>query len=97
MANLRVIKKDIDFLVTEVISDCWGFIYANEGKKSEEAIEIMSEAVDLRNQLFSKVNSPDKSNIKKHYKAVNQELLKGVDALFVKISNLASDKPSGKK
>jgi SHS2 domain-containing protein len=92
MANLRVIKKDIDFLVTEVISDCWGLIYSNEGRKSEEAIEIVSEAVDLRNQLYSKVNHPDKSNIKTYYKAVNQELLKGVDALFVKISNLASAK-----
>ncbi len=92
MANLRIIKKDIDFLVTEVISDCWGFIYANEGNKSEEAIEIISEAVDLRNKLYESINHPDKSNLKKHYKAVNIALLKGVDNLFMKISSLASGK-----
>ena len=89
MANLRVIKKDIDFLLTEVISDCWAFIYSNPAKKGDEAIEIISDAVELRNNLYDRVNKPEKSNIKAYYKAVNEDLLKGADALFMRISNLA--------
>ncbi len=88
MANLRIVKKDIDFLLSEVISDCWTFIYINPDKKSEEAVEIMNEAIELRNNLYSRVNNPDKTNIKAFYKAINQDLLKGVDSLFVKISSL---------
>lgn len=89
MASLRVIKKDVDFLVSEVISDCWMFIYLNPGKKYEEAVEVISEAVELRNNLYGKINNPDKSNVKKYYKAVNEELLKEIDSLFLKISALA--------
>ncbi len=89
MASLRFIKKDIDFLVSEVISDCWTFIYLNGGNKGEQALAIINEAVDLRNDLYNRVNNPDKENVKKHFKAVNEDLLKGVDSLFVKISEMA--------
>ena len=89
MASIRVIKKDVDFLVSEVISDCWMFVYLNPGKKYAEAVEIISEAVDLRNSIYEKINRPDKTNVKKYFKSVNEELLKSVDALFLKISALA--------
>ena len=89
MASIRVIKKDVDFLVSVVISDCWMFVYFNPGKKYEEAVEIISEAVELRNSLYEKINRPDKANVKKYFKSVNEELLKSVDALFLKISALA--------
>ncbi|NTV19194.1 MAG: hypothetical protein HGA83_07175 [Bacteroidales bacterium] len=48
----------------------------------------MNNAVELRNELFSRINNVDKADVKKHFKAINQDLLKGVDALFVSISNL---------
>ena len=89
MASIRVIKKDVDFLISEVISDCWMFVYLNPGKKYDEAVEIISEAVDLRNSIYEKINRPDKTNVKKYFKSVNEELLKSVDALFLKISALA--------
>ncbi len=88
MASLRLIKKDVDFLVSEVVSDCWMFVYLNPGKKYEEAVSLIEDAVDLRNKLYDKINHPDKTNMKMHYKAVNEELLKGVDSLFLKISAL---------
>ena len=89
MANLRVIKKDIDYLVMEVISDCWVFLYVNECKKLEEVIAVINEAVALRNGLYDRVNNPDKENIKKHYKEINKDLFTGVDSLFQKISRIA--------
>ncbi len=88
MASLRTIKKDIDFLVSEVISDCWVFMYINPDQKAEEAVAIINDAVTLRNELFERVNIRQKENAKKHFKLINQDLLKGVDALFMRISNL---------
>lgn len=88
MANLRVVKKDIDFLLSQVISDCWTFVYINPSKKSEEAVEVMNDAIGLRNDLYSRVNHPDKNDTKGFYKTVNQDLLKGIDALFIRISGL---------
>ncbi|KAF5048674.1 MAG: hypothetical protein KA300_00880 [Bacteroidales bacterium] len=88
MASLRTIKKDIDFLVSEVISDCWVFMYINPEEKTDEAVSIINDAVVLRNELFERVNSKEIESPKKHYKAISQDLLKGVDALFIRISGL---------
>ena len=88
MASLRTIKKDIDFLVSEVISDCWVFMYINPEEKTDEAVSIINDAVALRNELFERVNTREIENPKKHFKTVSQDLLKGVDALFIRISEL---------
>ena len=88
MASLRTIKKDIDFLVSEVISDCWVFMYINPEENTDEAVSIINDAVVLRNELFERVNSKEIESPKKHYKAISQDLLKGVDALFIRISGL---------
>ena len=90
MASLKIIKKDIDYLISEVVSDCWTFLYINPDKKAEDIVEIINDSVKLRNELFTRVNNPDKSNIKAHYRAINQDLLTGVDTLFQRISQLTN-------
>ena len=92
MASIKRLKKDIDFFIEEVISDCCTFMYLYPDKKQEEAISIIRDAVELRNKLYDKTNHPQENPKKAYYKAVNKELLEGVDALFQKISELT--KPS---
>ena len=88
MASIRRLKKDIDFFVEEVISDCCSYMYVYPNKKREEAIQIIQDAIALRNKLYGKVNNPQDNPRKEYYKAVNKELLEGVDALFQQISGL---------
>ena len=88
MANLRVFKKDVIFLINEVISDCWVFMYLNRDKNVEEANKIVADAVELGDNIFEQINHYPKEDAKKHFKALNQKLLEGVDALFVRLSGL---------
>jgi hypothetical protein len=87
MASIRNIKKDIDYLVNEVVSDCCTFMYLYPEKKQEEALTIINETLDLRNQLIVRINHPE-GKPKAHYRAIFQDLLKGVDESFKKISTL---------
>ena len=89
MANLRSFKKDVIFLVNEVISDCWVFMYLNREKNVDEAKKIVADAVELGDNLFEQINHYPKDDAKKHFKALNQKLLEGVDALFVRLSGLS--------
>ena len=88
MANLRVIKKDVIFLINEVISDCWVYMYLNGEKNVDEAKKIVADAVELGDNIFEQINHYPKDDAKKHFKALNQKLLEGVDALFVRLSGL---------
>jgi hypothetical protein len=94
MASKRDLKKDIDYLVYELLSDC--FIYSDmHPEKENEALSlIISDAVNLRNDLIARVNNPDgKDNpkiIKAFYKSVEKDLLKEVDSLFTRLSELTA-------
>ncbi|MDR0419894.1 MAG: hypothetical protein LBH30_00340 [Prevotellaceae bacterium] len=91
MAKLRNLKKDIDYLISEVLSDCYTLAYLYPDKK-DKAMEIIREAVDFRNRIFERANKPngkyDKKLVKTHYKSINQDLLTGVDDFFKRISEL---------
>jgi hypothetical protein len=92
MASVRELKKDIDYLVYEVISDCFVFSNIHPDIKSDELSSIISDAVDFRNDLIARVNNPDgKDNpkiVKIYYKAIEKDLLSGVDKLFSRLSLL---------
>ena len=96
MASVRELKKDIDFLVFEVISDC--FVYSNlhPDNKSDELTALISDAVELRNDLIARVNNPNgKDNpkiIKTYYNSVSKDLMVGVDKLFERLSAISTKK-----
>lgn len=95
MANIRNLKKDIDYLVYEVISDCFSAM----SMKQEEAIsdklaEIVSDAVKLRNSLFSKIkrksNSTEPVDAREYYRDLRRQLVTGIDGLFERLSKVVS-------
>ena len=90
MSSVRGLKKDIEYLVNEVISDCYISLYFNEDKKKDEIIAIISEAAELHNSLINRANHPveknNKSLVKKHYAQIRRDLFAGIDSLFVKLS-----------
>jgi hypothetical protein len=96
MASVRELKKDIDYLVFEVISDCFTYSNIHSDNKSDELSTLISDAVEFRNDLIARVNNPDgKDNpkiVKAYYKTVEKDLLTGVDKLFERLSALSSKK-----
>ena len=87
--NLRVIKKDIEFLVSDFIEDCLLFSMFHEEVPTEKVEELMNEANDLADNLFVKVNHPEKEGRKAYYRNIVKELYSGLDALCEKLSALA--------
>ena len=87
--NLRTFKKDFDYLIDEVISDCCTFIYINPDKKEAEAMEVINEAIALRDDMFERLNKIHEKPARPHFKVLKEECLKIIDVLFEKISELA--------
>lgn len=92
--NLRVIKKDVDFLVDEFLSDALICLNFSDGEKKEKVTNVINEALELRQETFYKINNPDKSRIKAHYAATSKEFLVSLDALFDKLSEIVKEKDS---
>lgn len=51
MASLRRVKKDIDYLVSEVVYDCYLALYFHSERR-DAIVAVMEEAVDTRNEFY---------------------------------------------
>lgn len=91
--NLRTIKKDVEFLIAELVDDCFIYLELNGEEKVEQVGEIIGEAFDLQDNLMDKINHrPAEAQPNKYYKAINQELFSGIDNLYEKLSALSKKK-----
>ena len=57
MANLRNLKKEIDYRLEEVVFDC-DMAICFQPSKEKEVFEVMQEAVAVRNDLFTRPTIP---------------------------------------
>lgn len=91
MANLRVLKKEIDYRLEELVFDCDMAIYFQPAK-DKEIFTVMQEGVELRNALYTKVNNPTEphnpSLVRKYYAALRLEIVEEFGKLFEKLSEI---------
>ena len=92
MANLRKLKKEIDYCLEELVFDCDMAIYY-QPTKDKEIFAIMQQGVELRNALYVKANNPaephNASLVRKHYAALRQQIATAYGELFEKLSEIA--------
>ncbi len=89
MANLRNLKKEIDYRLEELVFDCDMAIYF-QPTKEQEIFAVMQEGVELRNELYHKANNPTEpknaSLVHKYYMALRTEMIGSFGKLFEKLS-----------
>ena len=94
MANKRNLKKDIQYMTEVILADATivSEILVEEAEL-QQIEEVMVAAVEMYNELISRVNNPDgKDNpalVKQHYKKIQQDLLSKYDELSAKVYTLA--------
>lgn len=95
MANLRQLKKEIDYILEEVVFDC-DMAMCFQPSKEKEIFEVMQEAIAVRNNLYAKAMNPaephNRSLVRKHYAALRAEMNDAFGALFEKLSAINGKK-----
>lgn len=91
MANLRDLKKEIDYRLEEVVFDC-DMAICFQPSKEKEIFDVMQDAVAVRNALFIKANNPaephNRSLVRKHYSALHTEMVAEYEKLFTRLSEI---------
>lgn len=88
MASIKNLKKDINYVLGDIIEECytWEILNPKADKKATDA--IIDEAIEAFDTLIEKVNAKDVDNYKAHFKAVNKELEQTANNLIEKINKL---------
>ncbi|MCD6332810.1 MAG: hypothetical protein J7L89_06015 [Bacteroidales bacterium] len=87
MASRKHLKKDIDYLVTGLIADCYLCIQERPDQDLSEIEDIINNAVDLKEQLLFRVNHVDEvqGSNRPLYRTIKQDLLNGLHASYEKL------------
>ena len=88
MANVRDLKKDINYVLGDIIEAVYIWELTNPDKENKKAEAIIDEAITTFDDLITKVNQKDVENKKKHFKTVNTELEDRCRKLIDKINAL---------
>ena len=89
MASVKNLKKDINYVLSDIIQECADWqIEQEDDKKSAKAEKIIDETIETFDALIEKVHAKDVENRKSHFKAVAKELEEKATGLLAKIQKL---------
>ncbi|MDT0554374.1 hypothetical protein [Patiriisocius hiemis] len=89
MASVRELKKDINYVLGDIIEAVYIWELTNPKKDDKKAEAIIDDAINVFDELITKVNTKDVENKKEHFKAVNAELETKGRALIDRINKLS--------
>ncbi len=88
MASVRSLKKDINFLASELVTQAYLGQILFKDTTEDELINTITEALEFRNSLIARANHPDgKDNpklVKSYYQNVRKEMVERFSELFDK-------------
>ena len=92
MANVRRLKKEIEFMSSQLIGDCIDYLDTFEDTKEISVLSIIEDAVLLNNTMLDRACHPDgKDNpklVKQHYRQIKIDFIKGLDQGYGKLETL---------
>ncbi len=88
MANKRDLKKDINYVLGDIIEEVYVWELDNPGKDNKAGEAIIDEAIKSFDELIIRVNDQKVENPSKHFKTIRADLEKTAKALVDKVNAL---------
>ena len=88
MPSVKNLKKDINFVLGDIIEAVYICEMTGAGKPSDASNAIIDEAIESFDALIAKVNAKNVENKKAHFKQIHSELEQTANQLVAKINAL---------
>lgn len=88
MANVRNLKKDINYVLGDLIEAVYLWEMSASGKPTEASDAIIDEAIEKFDALIVRVNDKKVEDKKKHFKQIYADLETSATQLVEKINAL---------
>jgi len=87
MASIKNLKKDINYVLGDIIGACYHWKQENLKGDSAKAQEIIDEAIETFDNLIGKLHAKAE-NKKEHFNAIKKELEEKANSLLEKVNKL---------
>lgn len=88
MASVRNLKKDINYVLGDIIEAVYLYEMTTTGKPTPASDALIDEAISSFDGLITKVNQKNVENKKSHFKQINKDLEAAANQLVDKINAL---------
>ncbi|MFL1896990.1 hypothetical protein ACJRPK_14905 [Aquimarina sp. 2-A2] len=88
MANKRDLKKDINYVLGDIIEAVYLWQAHNPEADKKASEEIITDAINTFDSLMVRVNERKVENYSAHFKAVREDLEKNAIELIEKVNSL---------
>lgn len=88
MASVKNLKKDINFILGDIIEAVYIYEMSTTGKPTDATNAVIDEAIASFDVLIAKVNTRKVEDKKAHFKQINVELEQTANQLVEKINAL---------
>jgi len=88
MASKRLLKRDINYVMGDIIEAAYVHQLANPKQDPQKTEEIVDEAIQDFDELMAKINQRNVENKKQHFKSIEKELETKAKDLVAKINEL---------
>jgi hypothetical protein len=87
MASIKNLKKDLNYIFSDIIEDCYVWQLANSDN-ADKAEPVIDDAIAAFDTLIERVNDRKVEDKKSHFKAITTELKESVTSLYEKLGKL---------
>ena len=82
MASIKDLKKEINTVTSDIITEAYVRKMLFDGVSEENFKDVVKKAIDLRNELIAKVNHPDGKDDSKLVKAYFRKVREHMETKF---------------
>ncbi len=88
MASVKNLKKDINYILGDIIEECYMWELMNPKADTKKSQAVIDEAISNFDSLLEKVNAKKVENKRAHYKSVQSDLETVASTLLGKVNKL---------
>ena len=74
MANVRNLKRDVNYVFGDIIEAVYIWEITNPEKDTKESQAVIDSAIQDFDELMAKINAKNVENKKAHFKSINKEV-----------------------
>ncbi len=88
MANRRDLKKNINYICSELFAECVAMMHYNLNVKQEDVDNIMARILWTQDEFISRISHTEPGNVKGFYKKLRADFNAQVEEIVNSISQL---------
>lgn len=91
MASIRDLKKDINYLASEIVTEAYVRKMLFDGVSEDDFKKVVTDAIEFRNDLIEKINHPNGKDNPKKVKSFFKDIKKEMDQKFSELVNAVNN------